>query len=164
MSVDEVLFSSKSDEWRTPQVFLDRVREVSPIALDPCAPLDNPHWTDAPEALTEEDDGLKGSWYTQTLGLVYVNPPYSAVKQWVEKAVQEAAEGREIVLLVPARVDTKWFQLVWDYAQAVCFWKGRIQFVGGKSGAPFPSAIAYYGPQVRRFEKAFDDAGKVVRL
>lgn len=150
-----------SDEWRTPDGVLERVRRIGPIGLDPCTSGENP--TGAKSWLTERDDGLTTGW--AGLGLVYVNPPYSTAAAWAVKVASEAERGVEIVSLVAARPDSRWFdRLVWDTAQAVCFWKGRLRFVGAPSSAPFPSALAYHGHRPWDFEAAFADAGKVVRL
>lgn len=153
------------DDWQTPAVVLERVRRIGPIGLDPCTAGDNP--TDARKIFCLVDDGLVRPWATQPWldGLVYVNPPYSQMASWAEKIATEAGAGPEIVSLVGARIDARWFyRLAWDTARAVCFWKGRLRFVGAASSAPFPSAIVYHGPRPFRFEEAFHDAGHVVRL
>jgi len=155
-----------SDTWRTPEAVLERVRRIAPIDLDPCTSKANPvlarHW------LTEREDGLVGSWASAVRpgSLVYVNPPYSSAAAWATKVAEEARENAlEIVSLVAARPDSRWFyRLVWDTAQAVCFWRGRLRFVGATSSAPFPSAVVYHGERLWAFEAAFHDAGRVLRL
>jgi hypothetical protein len=147
---------------------LERVRRIDAIDLDPCSAPGNP--TGAAmfchPAASEDSrrDGLAlGGWHRA--GLVYVNPPYSAMAAWAAKVANEAIGGAEVVTLVAARPDSRWFfRMVWDTAQAVCFWKGRLRFVGAASSAPFPSALVYHGPRPWAFEAAFADAGKVVRL
>jgi hypothetical protein len=76
-----------------------------------------------------------------------------------------AALGVEIVALVAARPDTIWLQDCG--AQRVCFWRGRMVFLDGDTGLPcvdkkgkptgaiFPQAVLYYGPQVELFEDIF---------
>jgi site-specific DNA-methyltransferase (adenine-specific) len=154
-----------SDCWQTPPDLLERVRRIGPIGHDPCSSDANPVgaccWTAPP------GDGLATNWRS-TCGateLTYVNPPYSQAAAWAAKVAEEAALGCEIVTLCAARPDTRWFaRLVWDTAQAVCFIKGRLRFVGAPAPAPFPSAVTYHGPRPWRFEEAFADAGKVIRL
>jgi site-specific DNA-methyltransferase (adenine-specific) len=151
------------DDWQTPAVVLDRVRRVAPIGLDPCTAPSNP--VGATTWIYDGDgfDGLAVTWCG--FGLVYANPPYSAMSTWAKKIVAEAQAGAEIISLVGARPDARWFfELAWDTAQAICFWKGRLRFVGAPSSAPFPSALVYHGPRPWAFEAAFADAGKVVRL
>lgn len=161
--------SPSSDDWQTPVEILDRVRRIAPIALDPCSAPDNPtramSWVYPPDG-----DGLAICWRDHLKAitggrLVYVNPPYSRVAAWAVKVAMEATFGAEVVTLVASRTDTRWFyRLVWDSASAVCFYRGRLRFVGAASGATFPSAIVYHGPRPWNFEGAFSDVGRVVRL
>ena len=77
----------------------------------------------------------------------------------------ENQEITQAILLTNNNTDTRWFHdYVWQKAVAVCFWRGRLKFSGADSGAPFPNAVAYYGPCPFLFETAFASAGKVVRL
>ncbi len=78
-----------------------------------------------------------------------MNPPYgSATKKWMRRLVGHG-DG---IALVFARVETQWFhETVWQAADAVMFFKGRIQFLTPsgeipKSGnAPAPSCLVAYG-------------------
>lgn len=163
------LATGGKDDWCTPVNVLRRVRLLGdgshqPIGLDPCTSNANP--TDARTFYTLEDDGLSRDWLSGSDGdLIFVNPPYSKAKAWAEKIVAEAERGVEVASLVAARPDAKWFcRLVWESADAVCFWKGRLRFEGAPSSAPFPSAVVYHGSRPWRFEAAFHDAGAVLRL
>jgi hypothetical protein len=43
-------------------------------------------------------------------GVVFCNPPYGReIGKWTRKAVEQAAQGKTIVLLIPSRTDTKWW-------------------------------------------------------
>lgn len=156
------LMSSDRMDWCTPPEVLDPLRAaLGPIGLDPC-------WNE--NAITEPaayytQHGLENSWRTfDEPRLVFVNPPYGrALGAWTRKAFFEAAHfGTEIVLLVPARTDTKWFQPLWQ-ADALCFWEGRIKFLGADGHAPFPSVLAYWGPRADTFQHFFSAKGHVVR-
>ena len=91
---------------------------------------------------------------------------------WIEKCQAMSLNGiglspdavptYSIIALVPARPDPKWFAFCWDTAQAICFWRGRLKFVGAPSSAPFPSALVYWGPRAGNFYEAFKGVGKVV--
>lgn len=170
-----LMFSSDNQRWQTPRVVLDLVREMGPIALDPSADLD------APFAVVNYAgkahnffSGLEESWRGH--GLVYCNPPYGrALEQWAKKAhwefVKQAFfpatmnfERDELVLLVPARPDTRWWQRYITRAAAICFWTGRITFVGAKHAAPFPSALVYFGYRPERFVEVFKKRGWCLRL
>jgi hypothetical protein len=91
VSADALLSSARQD-WRTPDWFLDLVRQVGPIALDPATHYGNPTGADAFFAHLPPDEpvrsmiaaaenfrggcGLSGSWWRS--GLAFVNPPYGA--------------------------------------------------------------------------------------
>lgn len=57
--MNEALFSSKSDEYGTPQDLFDRLDEEFHFTLDPCADANNAKCVNY---LTKKDDGLKISW------------------------------------------------------------------------------------------------------
>ena len=154
----DVHYSSASAEWYTPPAVIERVTAVlGPIALDPCSNEGEPV-VPAQRHFTRSDDGLALPWS----GPLYMNPPYGrSISAWVEKLVREHAAGNvtEAVALVPARTDTAWFANLRDCA--VCFVRGRLHFSGSSSGAPFPSAVAYFGSDPRRFHSAFGDMGDI---
>jgi hypothetical protein len=171
--------SSGSGDWQTPACVLERVRKVGPIALDPCTTRGNP--TRAFSICLERGprpgdddrvhiDGLAVAWVDALAagkldGLVYVNCPYGrAISQWTKRCNAGAAEdGLEIIALLPARTDTRWWRDCTPpvHAQAVCFWAGRLRFVGAPASAPFPSALVYWGPRKHRFADAFADVGAI---
>ncbi len=55
----DVMFSSKTDQWSTPQGFFDSLNREFSFTLDPCADESN-HKCD--RYFTIEDDGLKQDW------------------------------------------------------------------------------------------------------
>lgn len=55
----EVMFSSKSDEWATPQAFFDEINEEFHFNLDACATDEN-HKCD--KYYTMADNGLSQDW------------------------------------------------------------------------------------------------------
>lgn len=149
--------SSAKQDWRTPANVLELVRKVGPIGLDPCASADNP--TGAVNFLT--DAGLSVGWAHEH-GLTYVNPPYGrALPLWTAKMAYEASQGAEVIGLVPARTDTRWWHEDIATASVICFWRGRLRFVGAPASAPFPSALAYWGPRPGRFYDTFAPHGLV---
>ena len=163
VATQKVLMSSKKSDYCTPECVLDKVRALSTdgkIGLDPCYSAEGV--TDPTHAYTENINGLIQPWTDK--GLVFVNPPYGrGLTRWVQKCSEEAAKGAEIVLLIPARTDTKYFHnYVWNTAQEICFVKGRIVFMGEEHGAPFPSALVYWGDADMTFWKTFKDMGHVV--
>src|SRR6266545_925179 len=129
------LLSSAHADWCTPDPVLELVRLLGPIGLDPCS--NERSIVGARVEWTAHDDGLARSW--AGFGLVYVNPPYGrkTIAAWAAKC---HAQGRraEVVALLPARTDTRWWQMFCapPGAQAVCFLAGRIRFLGARSHAP----------------------------
>ena len=169
--VNTVMYSSKNPNWETPDEVLEVIQSYRPIRLDPCTTKENP--TMALEWYTPEDDGLSKNWEMEKGGLVYINPPYGrAIGKWVGKAVGEncsrpytQAIGAEIIMLLPARTDTSYWQYgVFPSANALCFVRGRIKFKGAKSGAPFPSAFAYFGDREDNFIEKFSSLGQCIAL
>lgn len=146
--------SSDRLDWNTPERVLDLVRQVGQIGLDPCS-----NATSLVRASVEwVFGGLDRSW--RNYGLVYVNPPYGReIEPWIVRCA--SGDGDEVVALLPARTDTRWWRCV-ATAQAVCFWHGRLRFLGAPSSAPFPSAIAYWGPRAGQFSRVFGPHGWIV--
>ncbi len=178
--LDKALMSSANPNWQTPPGFLDVVRRMGPIGLDPCTTPDNPVGagsfyhalpTDCKVCaeIPPAGDGLALSWVSPVghswpapKGLVFCNPPYGrGLGAWSAKMRDEAKRGAEIIGLLPARTDTKWWQDVTS-ADAVCFWRGRLKFVGAPHAAPFPSAVPYWGPRAVEFRRIFSEFGWVV--
>lgn len=152
------LMSSVKMDWQTPPGFLEIVRKMEPIGLDPCTDESNP--VRASTAMTPEIDGLSREW--TGYGLVFCNPPYGrALKDWSAKMRDEGKRGAEIIGLVPARTDTRWWQAI-ATADAICFWRGRIKFVGAPASAPFPSAVPYWGSRAQEFRRVFEPHGWVI--
>lgn len=154
------LMSSGKDDWQTPDRVLDCVHEMTAvIGLDPCAGHDTDH------AVTNwcwpGSNGLVNLWTGK--GLVYVNPPYSDLKNWMGKVIHEAGEGAEIVMLLPARTDTIAFQMGLRWSTAVCFIAGRLKYLDHgkpvKNSAPFPSCVLYFGNRWASFVDAFSPLG-----
>jgi len=140
-NTQKVMFSSKSDEWATPQEFYDKLDRTHHFTLDPCASHEN-HKCD--KYFTMEDDGLEQSWAGET---VFVNPPYSDIKAWVAKSYYEVRNQMfptKVVLLIPARTDTKYFHEYCMRAKEILFVKGRLKFGNQKNSAPFPSMVVIF--------------------
>lgn len=142
----EVHYSSKSNEWATPQYLYDDLNRIYEFTLDPCATHEN-HKCD--KYFTIEDDGLNQSWEGHT---VFMNPPYGrGIKHWIKKAYEESLkDNTTVVCLIPARTDTTyWHNYIFPHANEILFVRGRIKFGDGTSSAPFPSAIVVFGGEGR---------------
>lgn len=137
---NEVMFSSKTDEWSTPQDLFDKLNEEFHFDLDVCANESNHKCA---LYYNREQDGLKMTWKDH---VVWCNPPYGReIGKWVKKAYFEnKAHGTTIVMLLPARTDTKWFHNYVLWKAHVRFIQGRLKFGGCRNSAPFPSMLAVY--------------------
>ncbi len=132
-----VHFSSKSDDWATPQDLFNILDAKYHFDLDVCASAEN---AKCPVYFTKEQDGLKQEWE----GVCWMNPPYGReIGKWIKKAYESAIGGAIVVCLLPARTDTAWWH---DYAMkgSITFLRGRLKFGGHKNSAPFPSAIVVF--------------------
>jgi len=141
-----VMFSRKSDHWMTPPDFFDKINDVFKFTLDPCANKNNT--LGLPKFFTDEHDGLSQNWSGET---VFINPPFSNIKEWMEKAVEEHVNhGTAIACLVPSRTDTRWFQNSVVYAKYILLIRGRLKFENPLidddkiTSAPFPSCLIIF--------------------
>lgn len=127
-------FMHESDHWQTPKEMYEWfVKECN--YYDPCPYKCN------------EFDGLTIEWPKN----VFINPPYSQVEKWVDKAIKEHHRqyDSDIILLLPVRTDTKWFAKLLEHATEITFITGRLHFNESKNSAPFPSMLVelYYGSE-----------------
>lgn len=135
----DVHYSSKTDNWATPQSFFDRLNTEFNFTLDPCADRDNAKCS---RYYTADDDGLAQDWAGER---VFMNPPYGRViGDWVRKAYEESLKGALIVALIPARTDTRYWHDYVMRAKEIRIVKGRLKFGDGRNSAPFPSAVVIW--------------------
>jgi len=137
---NELMFSSKKDDWSTPQDFFDKLNDEFGFTLDPCSDEENKK---CEKHYTKEDDGLSKDWKGET---VFCNPPYGRViKKWVKKCYDESRSNKtKVVMLIPARTDTIYFH-EYIYREAeIRFIKGRLKFGGYANTAPFPSMVVIF--------------------
>lgn len=131
-------FSSKTDLWETPQDFFNCLNDEFHFDIDVCALPEN---AKCQKYYTPEIDGLSQPW----TGVCWCNPPYGReVGKWVRKALLSSAVGATVVMLLPARTDTRWFH-DYIYGRAeVRFIRGRLKFGGSSNSAPFPSMVVVF--------------------
>lgn len=135
-----MFFSSKTDQWATPQDFFDKLDAEFHFETDVCATAEN---AKCERYFTPEMDGLKQEW----TGVCWCNPPYGRqIGKWVKKAAESNAT---VVMLIHARTDTAWFH-DYIYGKAeIRFVRGRLKFGGSKINAPFPSMVVVFRGGVR---------------
>ena len=141
----DALFSSKSDEWSTPQILFDELNAEFNFDLDPCSTNENHKYE---KYFTLDDNGLDQNWGGHR---VFCNPPYSQIDKWVEKAFRETRNDNTlVVMLIPSRTDTKYFHNYIYQRTEIRFIRGRLKFGESKNSAPFPSMIVIFrGANIR---------------
>ena len=135
----KTMFSSATGNWATPQDFFDKLNwRFGPFDLDPCA---STHNTKCANFFTEAEDGLGKSWEGFT---AFVNPPYGrGIDKWIAKGYNEAMDtGTKVVMLIPARTDTRYWHDYVMKASEIHFVKGRLKFGDSKNPAPLYSTAA----------------------
>lgn len=133
----ELMFSSNTDLCSTPKDFFDKLDQEFHFTLDPCATSDN---AKCEKYYTKEQDGLQQEWR----GTVFCNPPYGReLPKWIKKCHDESTHST-VVMLIPARTDTKAFH-DYIYGQSeIRFVRGRLKFGNSKNSAPFPSMVVVF--------------------
>ena len=140
-----VHFSSKTDEWATPQWLFDALDREFGFTLDSCSTHQN---AKCARHFTRAEDGLTQSWANE---VVWMNPPYGqGIGAWIAKAFDAAQhEQATVVCLVPARTDTRWWHR-YVMKHEIRLLRGRLRFGEATASAPFPSAIVVMRPRCFR--------------
>jgi phage N-6-adenine-methyltransferase len=139
----EVMFSSKNMYWETPQDKYDMWDDEFHFTTDLAANAEN---SKCREYIGEGIDSLTCDWHSYK-GWLWLNPPYGrGIGKWVKKAYDEHLKGACIVMLLPSRTGTKWFQnYVWNQPDVtIRFLAGRLKFGDSKNSAPFDSLLAIF--------------------
>ena len=143
----DLMFSSATDQWATPQAFFDKLNDEFHFTLDVAADETNHK---CKRYYDKSIDGLSQPWAThererERAVVVWCNPPYGReIGKWVEKAYTESLNGITVVMLLPARTDTKWFHnFIYGKAE-IRFVRGRLKFGDSKNSAPFPSMVVVF--------------------
>ena len=127
-------------DWETPADFFAKVAARHNFTIDLAATKVN---AKCARYYNSRDNALSQDWVGE---IAWCNPPVGrGLNEWIEKAAQTVASSAEtiIVMLVPARTDTKWFHnfCLENDNCTVEFIKGRLKFGGSSTPAPFPSML-----------------------
>jgi len=152
MNNNDIFYSSKSNEWETPKHVFDFLNKKFNFELDAAATKENAL---CKNYFTISDNSLTQDW--SKYKTIFCNPPYGKnIGKFIEKSYKESQLGCLIVLLIPARTDTKWWHNYCSLGEVI-FIKGRLRFVNRTfpswrpngnfkiSPANFPSAIVIFG-------------------
>lgn len=159
--INSGLMSSKTAERATPQAFFDELNKEFNFTLDPCATPEN---AKCPRYFTKEQNGLLQSWKGER---VFCNPPYGKeIGKWVKKCADEAEQGALVVMLIPARTDTKYFHEYIYQKHEMRFIKGRLYFGDGSGRAPFPSMVvvmkAQHETEAEKFKRRLAEVKNIL--
>ena len=155
--LNEGMFSSNDQKWSTPQDLFDKLNSVFNFDIDLAAADDT---AKCEKYYTEEDDAFQYEWNEKN---AYINPPYGRYQiKWIERASEQSKKyNNTIVMLIPARPDTKaWQNVIFKSASTICFIKGRLKFSDRRDSAPFPSALIVFGEINKKQLEVLNDLGK----
>ncbi len=136
-------FDSIRQDWDTPQVLFDKLNEEFKFEYDLAASNKN---TKCDKFFSKEDDGLKQKWN----GVCWLNPPYgdktSKMVDWIKKAYNDTQfnPNLTVVMLIPARTNTKWFHNFCMKAAELKLICGRPKFGDSKHGLPQPLILVVF--------------------
>jgi len=140
MTFNRGLFSSAHGDWETPDALFQALDAEFGFTLDACATAKTAKCS---SYLSPDDDALSEYWN----GVVFCNPPYGRrIGRWTSLGRLSAEKGiaEVVVMLLPARPDTRWWHEDVMKADEIRFIRGRLKFGGAKTGAPFPSCIVVF--------------------
>ena len=106
------------DDYFTPKYIFDALKTV--FDLDVAAPIGGNTAVPSIYYFDIHSDGLKSNWF----GKVWMNPPFSAAKPWVEKFIEH---NNGIALLPTSKA--KWFELMWAKSEAIVLLDNQLKFV-----------------------------------
>ena len=148
MAFFETKFDSHKQEWETPSDFFNRLNCEFHFDIDLAADAKN---TKCPTFYTSKDNALRLPWH----GTCWLNPPYGKrqhkLSDWVQKAFEETQSrplvrltSCTVVMLIPARTNTKWWHNYCMKAAEIRFVNGRPKFGDAKYGLPQPLALIVF--------------------
>lgn len=122
------------DEQYTPKWLFDRMGIH--FDLDVAAPIGGAPNVPTNRYYTKEQDGLAQPW----TGFIFMNPPYSKAKPWVEKFI---AHGHGIALLPFSKAH--WMIDIWNKSSAISpVYDVKFELPGGKNQGIF-MPVALFG-------------------
>jgi len=146
-----------NDSWATPQTVYNALNLEFEFCADMAASEENAkhsiYWTE-----NDTPNSLDMNWRSAlsqmpiTNPWVWVNPPYSDISPWVDKAIEAQRQGVGSVMLVMADPSVKWFSKAAEYATEIRFvTNGRIAFLENgkpKSGNNKGSVFFIFAPKI----------------
>lgn len=166
-----VMHSSEHCDWVTPKSLFAPLNKEFAMSIDVAAQVHNKrcfHYFGPDHSDEHYRDALTIDWITevqhynfgnQAYPAVWMNPPYSRklkmpIEPWLEKASAEAEKGLTVVGLIPANVQTKWWQQHVRDAHEVRFLTHRVSFepppgVTNATSAGHNVAVVIWKPKMK---------------
>lgn len=167
----QYLIESSTNEWYTPHHIIASVRDLfeGGIDLDPysCAAANT--IVGAAHYFDKDHDAFLEDW--PDVRNVFANPPYErkvidrCVAQLIQYRRRWTATRFQMIVLVNAATEVSWFFALMTNCDAVCFTKGRLEYIRGanqgRAGNPRGQALFYFGHDPERFGEIFSQHGYI---
>jgi ParB family chromosome partitioning protein len=157
----------KEVEWFTPKFIIEYSRTVmGSIDTDPASCHDAQNYIKAKQFYTKETNGLIHNWY----GTVFLNPPFTMNKQFIEKLIKEINQNRveQAILLTHNCTEVKWWHNALNNASSLCILNKRLAFICGtdmkSKTANRGQTIMYFGDRIEKFYEIFSNIGRIFHL
>lgn len=148
--IQQSLFTSKKQDYETPQYLFDLLNSIMNFDLDMAADSENKKCEKYFSLENNAMDQDYSNYYN-----VYCNPPYNNQRIFIEKAFENTKKycWQSYCFLIPARTDTKLFHdLIYNRLEVkYIFIKGRLKFGNSKNSAPFPSMLVFINIPFSRY-------------
>lgn len=159
MAINPAIYSSSRDDWETPENVFDELNKEFNFQLDAAADKKNRLCEVYFDKRLEGALSDKSDWSNKgKISSVFVNPPYSMMREFVKKGYEESLSKKiTVVMLIASRTDTKVFHDYVMKAKEIRFIKGRLKFclnsIPSKNAASFPSAVVIFDGKKHRVPK-----------
>lgn len=136
-------FKSLRQDWVTPDGLFRAVDALYQFDFDLAA---SPANAKCARFFTAKDDALRQKWS----GRCWLNPPYgdgsAPLSAWVKKAFAESSADSSmfVVMLIPARTNTRWFHDYCMRAHTIHLLCGRPKFGDAPHGLPLPLCLVEF--------------------
>ena len=155
VKIDYTPSGKDSDERSTPDDLYKMLDDEFHFTLDVCATHEN---TKCLSFYNKIENGLQRTWRNE---ICFMNPPYSNIPVWLEKAEFEAKNNHTtVVCILPCDTSTSWFHdYLWfsltnlvRYGVELRFPKGRFKFGKYTTSPQFATIIAVFRPPTNLYK------------
>lgn len=118
------------NDWRTPPELFRLLDRDYGFTIDGAA---SDEWHLLPRYYTEERSAFDQRPADE---VIFLNPPYAGLAAWVALADAWSRRGNDVVALVPAATDTRWWYEAQQNALETRLLLGRVRFIDPATGLP----------------------------